>query len=127
MSSTVKPPGTIDDLAQKAQTTKHAREQEQKAQDGQPLTAAEVLAHPEYPHVYWDLPADKKGKVDVATGRGGPLKVAYEIHGHGPRKIVVSRNRIEIGKWQRMLSRCLITLAGPKIEAFILSESVWVE
>jgi hypothetical protein len=54
-----------------------------------PLTAAEIAAHPEYPHVYWDLKPTKKDSVDVAKGRGGPLKLAYEIHGHGPRKIVV--------------------------------------
>ncbi|KXT06086.1 hypothetical protein AC578_1426 [Pseudocercospora eumusae] len=53
-----------------------------------PLTAAEVLAHPEYPHAHWDLKPDKKGKVDVAKGRGGPFKLAYEIHGHGPSKII---------------------------------------
>lgn len=54
-----------------------------------PLTAAEIEAHPEYPHVYWDLKPTKKDSIDVAKGRGGPLKLAYEVHGHGPRKIVV--------------------------------------
>ena len=54
-----------------------------------PLTAAEIAAHPEYPHVYWDLKPTKKDSIDVAKGRGGPLKLAYEVHGHGPRKIVV--------------------------------------
>ncbi|KAK3713019.1 hypothetical protein LTR37_008704 [Vermiconidia calcicola] len=53
-----------------------------------PLTAAEVEAHPEYPHINWDLKAEKGGKIDVAAGRGGPFKLAYELHGHGPRKIV---------------------------------------
>jgi hypothetical protein len=90
MSSTVKPPGVVDNLQQKAETKDHARQQQQKAQGGTPLTAAEVVAHPEYPHIYWDLAADKKGKVEVAKGRGGPFKIAYEIHGHGPRKIIVS-------------------------------------
>lgn len=55
-----------------------------------PLTAAEIQSHPEYPHVCWDLKPTKKDSIDVAAGRGGPLKLAYEIHGHGPRKIVVS-------------------------------------
>lgn len=54
------------------------------------MTAAQLLLHPEYPHVHWDLPADKSGKVSVAKGRGGPFKIAYELHGHGPRKIIVS-------------------------------------
>ncbi|EME89689.1 uncharacterized protein MYCFIDRAFT_56993 [Pseudocercospora fijiensis CIRAD86] len=53
-----------------------------------PLTAAEVLAHPEYPYAHWDLKPDEKGKVDVAKGRGGPFKIAYEIHGRGPSKII---------------------------------------
>lgn len=60
-----------------------------------PLTAAEVLAHPEYPHTHWDLKPDQKDKVEVAKGRGGPLKVAYEIHGHGPSKIIV-RTRVSL-------------------------------
>lgn len=54
-----------------------------------PLTAAEIAAHSEYPHVYWDLKPTKKDSIDVAKGRGGPFKLAYEVHGHGPRKIVV--------------------------------------
>lgn len=54
-----------------------------------PLTAEEVMAHPEYPHAYWKLKPDSSGRLEVAKGRGGPFKIAYEIHGHGPRKIVV--------------------------------------
>lgn len=54
-----------------------------------PLTAAEIQAHPEYPHVHWDLKPDKQEKIDVAKGRGGPFKLYYEIHGHGPKKIIV--------------------------------------
>ncbi|KAK4507350.1 hypothetical protein PRZ48_001085 [Zasmidium cellare] len=53
-----------------------------------PLTAEEIQAHPEYPHTYWDLKPESKGKIDVAEGRGGPFKLAYEIHGHGPSKII---------------------------------------
>ncbi|KAL9535441.1 putative non-heme bromoperoxidase [Sphaerulina musiva] len=53
-----------------------------------PLTAAEVFAHPEYPHTNWDLQPDQKDKVEVARGRGGPFKIAYEIHGHGPSRII---------------------------------------
>ncbi|KJX98653.1 alpha/beta-hydrolase like protein [Zymoseptoria brevis] len=88
MSSTVKPPGKADDLLQKTETSRHAHERQQNAQGGKPLTAAEVMAHPEYPHIYWDLPADKQDRLEVAAGRGGPLNIAYEIHGHGPRKLV---------------------------------------
>ena len=59
---------------------------------GQPqLTAAEVQAHPEYPHVHWDLKPTKQGKVDVAAGRGGPFKLGFELHGNGPSKILWSK------------------------------------
>ena len=66
-------------------------EERQSASGGTPqLTAAEVQAHPEYPHAYWKLSPDRHGRVDVAAGRGGPFKIAYEMHGHGSTKIVVS-------------------------------------
>ncbi|KAK5109173.1 hypothetical protein LTR62_007258 [Meristemomyces frigidus] len=55
---------------------------------GKQLTAEEVQAHPEYPHVNWDLKPDKKDRIDIAVGRGGPFRISYEIHGHGPRKIL---------------------------------------
>ena len=54
------------------------------------MTAEEIQAHPEFPHVHWKLKPDKKGTVGVAAGRGGPFKISYELHGNGPRKIVVS-------------------------------------
>lgn len=55
------------------------------------LSAAEILQHPEYKNVVWKLPPTKKGKVEVAKGRGGPVNIAYEIHGHGDTKLVVRR------------------------------------
>ncbi|KAK3670248.1 hypothetical protein LTR78_009903 [Recurvomyces mirabilis] len=55
---------------------------------GKQLSADEVQAYPEYPHVNWDLKAEKKERIDVADGRGGPFKLSYELHGRGPRKIV---------------------------------------
>lgn len=45
--------------------------------DPKPLTAQEVQAHPEYPHTNWKLKADKAERIDVAAGRGGPLKISY--------------------------------------------------
>lgn len=57
---------------------------------GKQLTADEIQAYPEYPHVHWELPAEKKGRIEVASKRGGPFKIAYEVHGRGPRKIIVS-------------------------------------
>ncbi|KAK5173730.1 uncharacterized protein LTR77_002411 [Saxophila tyrrhenica] len=53
-----------------------------------PLTAEEVQQHPEYPHVHWDLKPTASDKIDVAKGRGGPFKLAYELHGHGPRHVI---------------------------------------
>lgn len=44
-----------------------------------PLSAAQLLAHPEYPYVIWDLKPDRKEKVAVAKGRGGPFNIAYEV------------------------------------------------
>jgi hypothetical protein len=56
-----------------------------------PLTAAEVVEHPEFKHTIWDLKPSKKGKVSVARGRGGPFNIAYEIHGEGPVHLLVRR------------------------------------
>ena len=54
-----------------------------------PLTAAEIVKHPEFRHVVWDLQPAKKGKATVAQGRGGPIQISYEIHGNGPTRLVV--------------------------------------
>ena len=56
-----------------------------------PLTAAEVVQHPGFEHVIWNLPPTKKAKFGVAKGRGGPLNIAYEVHGKGPVHVVVSK------------------------------------
>lgn len=53
-----------------------------------PLTPDELLNHPEYPYIIWDLTPEKKGKVAVAKDRGGPVNIAYEVHGHGDRHLV---------------------------------------
>ncbi|KAK4892219.1 hypothetical protein LTR27_009228 [Elasticomyces elasticus] len=55
---------------------------------GKQLSVNEVLKHPEFPHTNWDLKAEKEEKINVAAGRGGPFKLSYELHGHGPRKII---------------------------------------
>lgn len=61
----------------------------EKVQSAPPcLSVAEVQAHPEYPHVHWKLEPTKREKIDVAVGRGGPFKLAYELHGHGPKKLI---------------------------------------
>jgi hypothetical protein len=54
------------------------------------MTPDELLKHPEYNHTIWSLNPAKKGKVAVAHGRGGPINIAYEVHGSGDRHLVVS-------------------------------------
>ena len=53
------------------------------------LTAAELEAHPNFGKTRRELQPDQKGRCRVATHRGGPLEIAYEVHGHGPVHIVV--------------------------------------
>ena len=54
-----------------------------------PLSAVELVKHPEFEHVTWPLKPAEKGKVAVAKGRGGPIQISYEVHGTGPMKLVV--------------------------------------
>ncbi|KZL73125.1 glycylpeptide N-tetradecanoyltransferase [Colletotrichum tofieldiae] len=51
-------------------------------------TAEETMKHPSYPSVIWNLEPDRKGRHPVGEGRGGPFNIAWEIHGHGPAKII---------------------------------------
>ncbi|KAF2824599.1 alpha/beta-hydrolase [Ophiobolus disseminans] len=53
-----------------------------------PMTAEQLFEHPEYNHTVWDLKPTEKDKVAVANGRGGPINIAYEIHGSGDRHLV---------------------------------------
>ncbi|CAD0090249.1 unnamed protein product, partial [Aureobasidium vineae] len=53
-----------------------------------PLSAAEVQAHPEFPYITWDLKPQSQGKLSVAKDRGGPLDIAWEVHGEGENKMV---------------------------------------
>ncbi|MCJ1312495.1 hypothetical protein MMC25_006169 [Agyrium rufum] len=66
------------------------------------LPATEVVEHPEFKKLLWNLPPTKKGKIEVAKGRGGPLKIAYEIHGTGPICVVwlIGLGAFK-GAWQR--------------------------
>ncbi|PSN67758.1 alpha/beta-hydrolase [Corynespora cassiicola Philippines] len=56
--------------------------------DPRPMTADELVKHPEYNHLIWDLKPEKKGKLPVAKDRGGPINIAYEVHGRGDRHVV---------------------------------------
>lgn len=49
----------------------------------------ETLKHPAYPTTLWALEPTSQGKLSVAEGRGGPVGIAWEVHGHGPVKLVV--------------------------------------
>ncbi|RAH41783.1 alpha/beta fold hydrolase [Aspergillus brunneoviolaceus CBS 621.78] len=54
-----------------------------------PLTAEELVKHPAYPTVEWELTPTTSGKQAVAqTRRGGPINLHYEMHGTGPVKLV---------------------------------------
>lgn len=57
-----------------------------------PLTAPEILSHPAFPKVIWDLPPATKGKCPVANTRSGPIDLAYEVHGTGAIKTIVSNS-----------------------------------
>lgn len=37
----------------------------------------------------WNLEPTKAGKLPVAKDRGGPLNIYYQVHGHGPTKLVL--------------------------------------
>lgn len=54
-----------------------------------PLRPAEIIQHPAFENVIYDLKPTEKGFAPVAVGRGGPFNIAYEIHGSGPKHLVV--------------------------------------
>lgn len=60
------------------------------------------MKHPAYPGVIWNLTPHKKGILAAAKTRGGPIDIAWEVHGTGPKKILVSLPSFHI-TW---LSKC---------------------
>ena len=56
-------------------------------------TVAEVLADPLYEQTLFKLTPTKSGKLPVAKGRGGPIDIEWEVHGHGDIKLVVCHRR----------------------------------
>lgn len=60
-------------------------------------TAEETIKHPAYPSVIWALEPHQRGFVEAAHGRGGPVKISWEIHGEGPTKLVVCLALIPMG------------------------------
>ncbi|OAA34666.1 glycylpeptide N-tetradecanoyltransferase [Beauveria brongniartii RCEF 3172] len=62
----------------------------------------ETLNHPAYPGAKWDLIPDSQGKASVAKDRSGPIDIAWQIHGHGPIKIVLIMGlAASMNAWQR--------------------------
>lgn len=60
------------------------------------LKASEIIAHPAYDTVEWDLPPSQQGYCEVAKKRaGGPFKLYWEVHGEGDIKCVVCINSLE--------------------------------
>ncbi|KAH8153254.1 uncharacterized protein LAJ45_02841 [Morchella importuna] len=54
-----------------------------------PLTIEEILAHPAFPTVLEFHTPDRQGNAPVAIDRaGGPMAIAYEVHGTGPVHLV---------------------------------------
>ncbi|KAL3426859.1 glycylpeptide N-tetradecanoyltransferase, partial [Phlyctema vagabunda] len=49
---------------------------------------AEILAHPSYEDTIWKLKPTQSGLLPVAKSRGGPIKISWEVHGHGDIKLV---------------------------------------
>jgi hypothetical protein len=49
----------------------------------------EVLSHPAYPTAVWKLKPTQSGMLPVASGRGGPFNICWEVHGSGDIKLVV--------------------------------------
>jgi hypothetical protein len=86
-----------------------------------PLKAAEIISHPAFDTVEWNLPPTKEGYAEIAKGRaGGPFKLYYEIHGQGGVKLVVGAFKIP----QRLCLprvRC-VRLAGWWMAADVLVE-----
>ena len=48
----------------------------------------ELVNHPAFKDAILPLVPHSKGKIAVAKDRGGPISIAYEIHGRGPIKLV---------------------------------------
>lgn len=77
------------------------------------LTAAEILEHPEFESVNWDLKPVKKGKATAAIERGGPIQIAYELHGHGETCLVVCPPKLaftQFGKYSEYSFRLRILM-----------------
>ncbi|EWC44043.1 hypothetical protein DRE_01395 [Drechslerella stenobrocha 248] len=68
------------------------------------LTLPELLAHPGMKDVITPFAPDRAGLAEVARGRGGPIKINYEVHGTGPICMVfIMGLRAPLIAWQRQI------------------------
>ncbi|KAF3085641.1 hypothetical protein TWF569_008370 [Orbilia oligospora] len=68
------------------------------------LSIPELLAHPGMQEIVIPFTPSKTGLAEVAIGRGGPIKINYEIHGTGPIKLVfIMGLRAPLIAWQRQI------------------------
>ena len=47
------------------------------------------MKHPAFPTTQWTLVPDRQGLLPVAAARGGPVDISWEVHGTGPRKMLL--------------------------------------
>ncbi|KAF4124915.1 alpha/beta hydrolase fold, partial [Geosmithia morbida] len=62
----------------------------------------ETINHPSYGSTVWALEPHRSGLCPAAQDRGGPINIAWEIHGDGPIKLVlISGLAGVLASWQR--------------------------
>ncbi|KFH44837.1 putative aminoacrylate hydrolase-like protein [Hapsidospora chrysogenum ATCC 11550] len=62
----------------------------------------ETTNHPAYPSAVWNLKPDRNGLFPAAKDRGGPVNIAWEIHGTGPTKLLLIMGLAGVtASWQR--------------------------
>ena len=81
------------------------------------LTAVEILEHPAFESVIWDLKPTKKGTCTVAKARGSPVNIAYETHGDGLIRLVVGGRSLS---FQLSVPYCTLSLST--LDVFWLSK-----
>ncbi|KAF7549157.1 hypothetical protein G7Z17_g6580 [Cylindrodendrum hubeiense] len=65
-------------------------------------SAEETLKHAAYPSTVWGLEPHQHGKFAAAKDRGGPVNIAWSIHGSGPIKLVLIMGLAGVKtSWQR--------------------------
>ncbi|KAI0377590.1 alpha/beta-hydrolase [Hypomontagnella monticulosa] len=52
-------------------------------------SVAEVTKSPAFPTAIWQLEPHESGLLPVASERGGPVNISWEVHGDGPMKLIV--------------------------------------